>query len=314
MTESLLIFYSAAATVVVLLLLTAMLLERFRMRRVESRDIILRGRYLHVVMLSLYAGDQEAPRFPMIDRLGARLLLAETLAGVRGATYGLDPLPLQRIVAAYKLDHWLLHRIRLSQGYRRARYLALFAALPEDAAMVARIDRYASSRNRSVRFQALMAQLSADSSMALRLISDYGALFSGCEVAEIMTLLRRGMLPIAYEPLLCSPSRNLRLVGLNVVRQFGIEEAEPLLLRMIASDESSELGREALYTLCSLHRPISRREVAARVATMDISERKALLRYMAREGYAPEAARRIFDKHEYPYYESLVQSYKRCLV
>ena len=38
-------------------------------------------------------------------------------------------------------------------------------------------------------------------------------------------MLRRGLLPIAYEPLVGSPNRNLRMVGLGIVRQFGIEEA-----------------------------------------------------------------------------------------
>lgn len=52
-----------------------------------------------------------------------------------------------------------------------------------------------------------------------------------------MAVLRRGMLPIAYEPLIGSPSRNLRIVGLNIVRQFGIEEAERLLLRIVSGDE-----------------------------------------------------------------------------
>ena len=61
---------------------------------------------------------------------------------------------------------------------------------------------------------------------ALRLMAEYPEPFSACEVGEIMAVLRRGMLPIAYEPLIGSPSRNLRIVGLNIVRQFGIEEAQ----------------------------------------------------------------------------------------
>lgn len=313
MMESLLIVYSAVTAAVAGVLLISLVAGRLWARRRRGRDTVLRSRYLHVVMLALYAGDAEVPRFPMIGRLGARRVLAETIAGVVSVTYGLDTEPLRRIVVAYRLDEWLLRRARWAQGYRRARLLAILAALPEGGQMAAHAGRYARSGNRCVRFQVLMAQLAADPSMALRLIADFADLFSGYELSEIMTLLRRGVLPIAYEPLICSPSRNLRLVGLAVVRQFGIEEAEPLLLRMVAADESSELGREALYTLCAMRRPLAHRQITARVAMMDAAERKALLRYLAQEGYAPEALHLVFDRREYPYYELLVHSYKRSL-
>ena len=53
---------------------------------------------------------------------------------------------------------------------------------------------------------------------------------------------------------------------------------------------------------------------SGRIASMSRAERKALMRYMAREGYAPAVLRRLFDDRERPYYESLIHSYKRSLV
>lgn len=141
---------------------------------------------------------------------------------------------------------------------------------------------------RYVRFQSLMVRLPPDPSTALRLMAEYPDPFSACEVGEIMAVLRRGMLPIAYEPLIGSPSRNLRIVGLNIVRQFGIEEAERLLLRIVSGDENPELVREALYTLCALRRPLTRRAVSGRLSAMSPAERKALLRYVVAEGYSPD--------------------------
>ena len=184
--------------------------------------------------------------------------------------------------------------------YRRARCLLLLSRLPVGAAAADCAARYAASRNRYVRFQSLMVRLAADPSTALRLMAEYPEPFSACEVGEIMAVLRRGMLPIAYEPLIGSPSRNLRIVGLNIVRQFGIEEAERLLLRIVAGDEDPELVREALYTLCAL-------------SALPPAERKALLRYVVAEGYSPGPLRRLLDERERPYYESLVQTYKRSL-
>lgn len=299
MTETLLMLYTmfvAAGTFALLSLLGA---AELRARRRRCRDAALRAKYLRIVMLYLLAGEGPAPRFPMIRRAGARLLLVETVAGLAGVTYGLDA--------------WLLRRTARSRGYRRARCLLLLSRLPVGAAAADCAARYAASRNRYVRFQSLMVRLAADPSTALRLMAEYPEPFSACEVGEIMAVLRRGMLPIAYEPLIGSPSRNLRIVGLNIVRQFGIEEAERLLLRIVSGDEDPELVREALYTLCALRRPLTRRAVSGRLSAMPPAERKALLRYVVAEGYSPGPLRRLLDERERPYYESLVQTYKRSL-
>ena len=289
MTETLLMLYTMFAAAGTFALLSLLGAAELRARRRRCRDAALRAKYLRIVMLYLLAGEGPAPRFPMIRRAGARLLLVETVAGLAGVTYGLDAAPLRRIVAEYGLDAWLLRRTARSRGYRRA------------------------SRNRYVRFQSLMVRLAADPSTALRLMAEYPEPFSACEVGEIMAVLRRGMLPIAYEPLIGSPSRNLRIVGLNIVRQFGIEEAERLLLRIVSGDEDPELVREALYTLCALRRPLTRRAVSGRLSAMPPAERKALLRYVVAEGYSPGPLRRLLDERERPYYESLVQTYKRSL-
>ncbi len=174
--------------------------------------------------------------------------------------------------------------------------------------------RYGRSRNRYVRFFALMTRVSAEPLAALRRLADYAGPFSDTEVAEIMTWLRRGALPVAYEPLVASPSFNLRRVGLCVVRQFGIEEAEPLLLHLLDGEEPYASGAEALFTLCALHRPLVRREVSRCVARLSPSQRRTLMRYMAQCSYSPQVLSRLFDDSESAYYDTIVRSYKRCLV
>lgn len=313
MMETLAAIYALFIGAIVVALLALLGAGALRHSRARSRDAVLRSRYLHIVVMALMAGDEPAPRFPMIRRTGARLLLAETLAGVVGVTYGLDARPLRRIVEDNELDTWLLHRVRRAQGYRRARFLSLLAALPVGDDVAACIGRYSGSRNRYVRFYALMTQLSAEPSRVLRLMAEYPQPFSACEVAEIMAVLRRGMLPIAYEPLVLSSNRNLRKVGLNIVRQFGIEEAEEYVLRIVAQEAGCELGREALYTLCALRRPLARPEVVDCIAAMEPSRRRPLLRCMVQEGYAPKSLQKLLDDRERPYYESLVRSYKRSL-
>lgn len=313
MTETLLILWSALAVAATLLMLGMLAAAELRRRRRKSRDAVLRTKYLHIVMLALVSGEERVPRFPLLDKAGARGLLAETVAGVVGTTYGLDVAPLRRIVTHYRLDKWMLRCVRRSAGFRRAWALSLLAHLPSDGAVADRTARYARSRNPYVRFYTLMCRMSSDPTTALRLMAEFPSSFSVCEVAEIMAVLRRGMLPIAYEPLLVSSVGNLRRVGLAIVRQFGIDQAERHLVRIAAGDVLPEVGCEALYTLCSMRYPLQRREVGRRIAALGHAQRKALLRYMAAEGYAPEILGRLFDRQERPYFESLVQSYKRSL-
>ena len=104
MTETLFMIYSAAAAAVTLWLLGGMAVGRMRRRRRRGRDAVLQRKYLHIVMLALFSGGEETPRFPLLRRAGARRLLIETVGRLVAATYGLDPAPLRRIVVQYGLD------------------------------------------------------------------------------------------------------------------------------------------------------------------------------------------------------------------
>lgn len=306
------LFVCVVFSAVVAIGLSALLVvERLRARRLRGCRTLLQRRYLHIVMSALCAEKPSVPRFPLLRRAGSRLLLAETLAGVATLTYGLPVEPLQKITARYRLDEWLLRRAHFALGCRRARYLALLSALPVRKSIAERAARYGRSRNRYVRFYALMVALAAEPPAALRRMGACGWPFSTTEVAEITATLRRGMLPVAYRPLVASPSPNLRRVGLSIVRQFGIEEAEPLLLELLAGHAESEA--DILYTLCALRRPLVRREVRDTLRRMNPGERRALIRYMARSSYAPGELQRLFDRSECSYYAAIVRSHKRCL-
>ena len=79
MTETLFMIYSAAAAAVTLWLLGGMAVGRMRRRRRRGRDAVLQRKYLHIVMLALFSGGEETPRFPLLRRAGARRLLIETV-------------------------------------------------------------------------------------------------------------------------------------------------------------------------------------------------------------------------------------------
>ena len=78
------------------------------------------------------------------------------------------------------------------------------------------------------------------------------------------------------------------------------------------SGRQGDPGESRFYI--SLEDDLMRLFGSGRIASMSRAERKALMRYMAREGYAPAVLRRLFGDRERPYYESLIHSYKRSLV
>lgn len=314
MIQMLAVAYCLFTALLVAGLLAATALCRLQAGRRKQRDAELAQQYLRIVLLSLASGRRRVPVFPRLRCAGARHVLAGVLVRLTASTYGLDPDPLRRIVKETGLTGYLLRRARRTRGCRRAWYLSLLSRLPADDAAAETAAAYAADPNRYVRFYALMVQLAADPSVSLKLLAAYPDPLTAFELAEIMAVLRRGVLPVAYEPLVDSSCRNLRSLGLCIVRQFGIEEAEDALLRIAEADDAPELGREAVYTLCALQRPLGRYEVAKRVKAMSRAERKSLLRYMALEGYAGEALTGVFSRDEAPYFEALVHSYKRPLV
>lgn len=281
--------------------------------RRRQRDRLLCGCSIRQIVAAQLADPAAEVRLPLRRAVGRRRLLCELLSGLTAATYGLDAGPVRRLVAAYGLERWLLRRIRLSRGCRRARYLKWLADLPVDGPTREAAKRFLGDPCREVRFCALLVRIVGTPEEALRSIAAFGAPLTEGEVAEVLHLLRRGLLPIACRPLLEAPDANLRRLGLAIVEQFGVEEAEAVLLRMVASDEAP-LAEAALRVLVSLHRPLRRREVIARVRRMPAAERRALLRLLAREEYAPRSVRALFDAAELPYYDTLVGSYKRQLV
>ncbi len=281
-------------------------------RRRKGREEVLRSQYLRILIQALVESDEKIPNFPMCRGGNARRLLAETVAGTATVICGSGNDLLRHVSEHYELPQWLLKQARRGMGYRRARLLALLSRLPLGAEVAGAVDRYRTSANRRVRFYALSVQLSADPTAILRRIADYPNLFSIAELAEILALLRRGMLPIAYEPLLVSPIANLRMVGLGIVRQFGIEEAEMQLLRLVAED-AGNTGWEALRTLCAMRRPLMRSSILQRLGRMNRAERRSFLRNMALEGYATGAMCKLFKPEECDYYESLVKSHKSVL-
>ena len=70
------------------------------------------------------------------------------------------------------------------------------------------------------------------------------------DIAEILSIISRGYSPIPYTPLLLSKNYNLRLLGIHLVRRFGIAESRSEIA-VIIKERDSELKEDALSALAS---------------------------------------------------------------
>ncbi len=280
-------------------------------RRLETT---LTNRYMRIVTAVALSNESLPSRFPMIEYRGGREVLARVLATVASSVYGPDVAMVGRIAVDNGIDDWLLRRIRRNRGFRRAYYISLLATLPLTSEAVAQVGRYADDTNRFVRFYTLLIRICDDSSSALRELAEYKNSLNGFEVAEILSVLRRGMLPVACEPLLASTSRNLRAVGINIVREFGIEEVKPLLLDIATGDSDEEVAQAALYALVAMHSSLAHHRIVASVRNMGGAERRSLCRRLAREGYSASALKHLFGRSDGQYAEHLVATYKRRII
>ena len=80
----------AAEAALVVGLVAAAAVLRLRRGRRAQRDAALGRLYLRIVMHGLLTGMRRAPAFPRIGRTGARGVLAQVLARLASAAYGLD--------------------------------------------------------------------------------------------------------------------------------------------------------------------------------------------------------------------------------
>ena len=288
--------------------------RRIGSRRAKRFERLLSQRYMRIVMAVVLSNEELRSRFPMIEYRGAKELLSQVLSTVAISLYGADVAILGRIAAENGVDEWLLRRVRRTRGYRRARYVSMLSTLPLSTAVVAELGRYSADANPFVRFYALLARIRGDSSSALRELAEYDAPLTDFEIAEIMAMLRRGMLPVACEPLLAAENRNLKLLGINIAREFGIEEVESQLLEIAAFDPDEEMAQEAIYALVAMHSPLLRGGVVARIRCLAWAERRALCRHLAFEGYSVGALERLFGGAEGRYAEGVVATYKSSIV
>lgn len=279
----------------------------------DNRAYLLKRFYIRLVV-NLLQDESRVPMHIIAKTTAERIALCEAIYIVRSHTYGTDPSLLNHTIEDNRLERLLLRRINLTSGYKRAHWIMLMSCIPLEQRSIDRLERLADSRNQAVRIAALTTLLAITPQMTLRRIMSLKYRLSPLDISRIISLLRRGIIPIAYEPLLQSGNYNLQMLGIAIVRNFGIDIADRHLHDIISSSRDNLVVREAIWALSSLGRPLGRAKIRQRMEQMSDDERKSFCRYLANEGYSVQALRTLFSEREMHYAEILIKSYKRDLI
>ncbi len=246
-------------------------------------------------------------RIPDMPRKG----LADTLLYLYITTCNVDRRAMSLLAEAYGAEHIIGRLSPFAGGYRRAERLLVLACLPTGRRIPhcrRGAARSACSASRSVCFHTLMAEMSRTPALSEYLVESCPLSLSTAEIAQIVAMLHRGAIALDYRRLLRSANRNLRMVGIAVVRHFSIDAACGELLDMAAADPDTAVCCEALMTLCATGGDMAFHGVADRVQSLSAAERRRLCRCAVVNGRGLDAVASLFGERAYA--ESLIESYK----
>lgn len=249
-----------------------------------------------------------ARRLPADELARVLVLLMDNLCGQSAARLG-------EVARGAGLYDKLVRRAARRRGLGRAYALALLARLPADNRAAHCAGRYVYDSNRYIRFYALMIQMSADSSTAIRRIGGLTRPLTHFEIAEMMTLLRQGNCPVACTPLLRSGNRNLAMLGIHIVRRYGMAECERTLHTLAACAGDPDLSTDAVRSIAALRGDASSGEVRSCLQRLSPAHRRSIYRNLALEGYSAAAIAPLFaDSGDEHYFESVLNTYKRRII
>lgn len=279
------------------------------------RHRALENLYLKRINRLLFGNGQDEVTFPYLDRPGAKLLLAELLASLEQFISDYDEQRIRMLVAREQLDRFLLRRAHRTGGTGRARCQRLLAKLPVSGHVVAKACRLQPFGNPYATLYTLILRIVADPDRTVETVGNCRADLSLFEITEISDYLQHNYYPTDYQAMLGS-GRNDRLLGMSIVRDYQIREADELLYRNLAFPDP-EVRDVAFRVLASLKSPLDTEPVVRAVAALPEAERKRLYRYFVSEGYSMQALS-AFEQFERDgvlksYISSLLDSRKRRL-
>ncbi len=288
------------------------------LRRKARRRDALQEEYLRILTAHL-SGKVTADTpcvFPKGRGIAGRKILARTIATLTALDYGLDCNTMRKIVTDNNIDRFLYTRIILSRSWSRSRSMQLLSQCGARGELLPKIRRFEKSGNPYTALFALLVRTGSDPQQTITAIRQFDGTPVRRAWPEIMMQLRRGFIPVAYEPMLRSGSENLEMLGIYIIRCFGIRQAEESLYALL-DDSSPSVQDAALYALASMKSSMTHGKVVECVSAMPFFQRRRFYKFLAAEGYSADSLSALQEAEKDSrlggYMESQVNSYKKIL-
>lgn len=243
----------------------------------------------------------------------ARTRLIEALYIVISHCYDVDMDIVSTIVRQNHLDRFISRQLRFATKRKRALLWLQLATISPDKQYTSTLKRELHSHNPNLRSCALIALLNSTPKSSIKNLKEVEFQLPPHDIARIITLVRRGTLPLAIDPLLQGDNYNLKSLALTIIRVFNLDISIKHIYPFISREENPALIHEAIYTIASLKHSLNSQHIKHRIAYMSNNQRKALCRHLSAEGYSLCALQALFSHNEIEYAKQIITSYKREL-
>ena len=245
----------------------------------------------------------------ILRRLYTRRTLLNAVIFVAEHIYGEALNRLALVVEVCEVDYDLLRMLNKQRGARCVRSLMQIAQIATVAPMLDVTELSNDADNREQAFYLLMARVALHPERSICYIAKFSPLMTAYEVAMVTQLMRRVGAPMAYTPMLVSQSKNIQLVGICLVEQLLIVDAEAHLQRL-AESETEEVAFAALHALCAIRGDISTLQVARAMKRFAPHHRASLLRHAVLSCYSLQSCAAAFNGEERNRFLQMSNSYK----
>ena len=243
-----------------------------------------------------------------------RKALVEAIYIMISHSYGINMEILSHIVKTNDLKEFLHQQLQHSSSHKRGLLWLQLSTIAPSKQYTEQLRRELCNNNPHIRSCALTALLNIAPEESLKNLVQFNYTLHPYDISRIITLVRRGVLPLALDPLLQSESYNLKFLALTIIRAFSLEISIRHIFPIIYKEEDASLIHEAIYTLASLKHSLNSPYLRSRLLAMSKPQRRALCRYLSTEGYSIHAMQWLFPHNEQEYAEQLITSYKRQLI
>ena len=281
-----------------------------RSRKKHNR---LRSQYLRQVSAAVLADSDSLAIAITTSSRRERLALADAIYTTASHCYDHNHSITALIARENNLEKHLLRELRFATKYHRGLLRLQLATISPSHHHTLQLRQELHNSDPHIRSCSLIALLCTSPEESIKTLQELDFELQPYDISRIISLVRRGVLPFAFERLLQSGNYNLKLLAISIVRHFNLDIYTKYIYSLLGNKEHPKLITEVIYTLTTMKHPLNSPLLRRHILAMPPSQRKALCRHLSAEGYSLQALRWLLPNNEMEYAERLITSHKRQL-